>query len=931
MLRYVNLLFALTFAVSLWSAEPKSMTIVTDSATALSPQVDLIHDLFSRSEDDTISKKNSVELLEYLKKNGIVQEMIYSSDSSHVSVVPGIAVRDIVIRGAFPLFKSEIERVMTIGSGNFLTEERIQQQVELVTEKLESNGILKPIVKITPVELKKYPGLVNLLVQIDVEQYRKVNSVVYRGSDLYGDIRHGFTFHQWHYKTLAVLPRRYMQEEIRDDIRSLRDFYRFQGYGDVDVSLVDSVLESKPGDPHERVELQLTIEPGTAQRVTFGRLKPLKKRKIKEHFDISKKGNRNGATIKRGTVQMKKQLRSLGYASARVNVTDTTVVRGKRYPWECKYFTVSVEPGTRTAIDSISFKGNTRFKEQELVAVMLTREGRMRKRKSRGTYSPRIFKKDLEQIEKLYKSQGYLTADVHSVVKPTGDSLEQRVAIVVEIDEGPQTRVAQFNIAGIPEGLDSLRDSLLSVAANREDSLFLPLEVFNDRIRMVTKIKQMGFPFAEVNEREEYNEDSTEVTLTYKVNPYHSAIVGNVIYWGNFATKKKLLDRTIEIVTGEPFSLEKLNIGIKELRDLGIFNNVNYSIPDMEKRGDTLDIIVNLEEHKSINISGALGYETDKKVYVKASFLKNNLWGLNKSLLLEAGYSAIEKGGIITFTEPHLFNSDLVFSISVYGKVEHPENVSYTTNLFGNSYTLGYEWRDKVTLSLTTAYEAKRNDGVEGTSIDTSNGGETIVTDSLRHTLNFNPKTTLDGRDSFVRPKKGGVMNGSAKISKGLNVELDNYWKLELEGKYYFTIGQKVTTAFRMRYGMVRQYGENKYIPSDEMFLLGGTGSVRGYEENMLFFTDDRESRAGKYSYDGSIEIRPEIAPNIEIPIFFDFGSLGFENGIKAMESPRSSAGTGFRFLTPIGPIGLVYGWKLDRKESEKRPGAFHFSIGYTF
>ncbi|MEZ4550074.1 MAG: BamA/TamA family outer membrane protein [Desulfobacterales bacterium] len=43
----------------------------------------------------------------------------------------------------------------------------------------------------------------------------------------------------------------------------------------------------------------------------------------------------------------------------------------------------------------------------------------------------------------------------------------------------------------------------------------------------------------------------------------------------------------------------------------------------------------------------------------------------------------------------------------------------------------------------------------------------------------------------------------------------------------------------------------------------------------------------------------------------------------------RSSVGLALRYITPIGPIGGMYGWKLDRKP--EGPGAFHFAIGYTF
>ena len=47
-------------------------------------------------------------------------------------------------------------------------------------------------------------------------------------------------------------------------------------------------------------------------------------------------------------------------------------------------------------------------------------------------------------------------------------------------------------------------------------------------------------------------------------------------------------------------------------------------------------------------------------------------------------------------------------------------------------------------------------------------------------------------------------------------------------------------------------------------------------------------------------------------------------------KSFRPSAGAGLRYITPIGPIGFLYGFKLDR-EDEESLGRLHFSLGYTF
>ncbi len=86
----------------------------------------------------------------------------------------------------------------------------------------------------------------------------------------------------------------------------------------------------------------------------------------------------------------------------------------------------------------------------------------------------------------------------------------------------------------------------------------------------------------------------------------------------------------------------------------------------------------------------------------------------------------------------------------------------------------------------------------------------------------------------------------------------------------------------------------------------------------------------GKKSLNGSVEARIAIGSSWELPLFVDVGWLGGiqEPGIES--DVRVTAGTGLRYITPIGPLGILYGYKLDRQPGEAA-GAFHFSLGYTF
>jgi outer membrane protein assembly factor BamA len=85
----------------------------------------------------------------------------------------------------------------------------------------------------------------------------------------------------------------------------------------------------------------------------------------------------------------------------------------------------------------------------------------------------------------------------------------------------------------------------------------------------------------------------------------------------------------------------------------------------------------------------------------------------------------------------------------------------------------------------------------------------------------------------------------------------------------------------------------------------------------------------------------------LQFPLVFRMGGVGFVDGgglylqkcpsgqglqncAINLENFRRSAGLGVRYVTPVGPISLEYGFKLDRRIDESI-GEVHFSIGTIF
>jgi outer membrane protein insertion porin family len=77
-------------------------------------------------------------------------------------------------------------------------------------------------------------------------------------------------------------------------------------------------------------------------------------------------------------------------------------------------------------------------------------------------------------------------------------------------------------------------------------------------------------------------------------------------------------------------------------------------------------------------------------------------------------------------------------------------------------------------------------------------------------------------------------------------------------------------------------------------------------------------------------ELRVPLRSGLIGAVFVDAGSVWFANDPVNGFDLRKTSGLGLRYLTPVGPIGLDYAWKLDRREGE--PAAeWHFTIGAVF
>ncbi len=132
-----------------------------------------------------------------------------------------------------------------------------------------------------------------------------------------------------------------------------------------------------------------------------------------------------------------------------------------------------------------------------------------------------------------------------------------------------------------------------------------------------------------------------------------------------------------------------------------------------------------------------------------------------------------------------------------------------------------------------------------------------------------------------------------------------------------------------------RNCAPNLIIPVPERFFAGGTSTHRAFTRDNLgiypqTLNEDGIGVGGNVLLIGNAEWRIPVTGGFEVALFVDVGNTWADPKNVNLGEIRTGVGVGLHYLTPVGPLRLEYGLKLDRKPGEDA-GAFAFAVGYPF
>jgi outer membrane protein insertion porin family len=306
-----------------------------------------------------------------------------------------------------------------------------------------------------------------------------------------------------------------------------------------------------------------------------------------------------------------------------------------------------------------------------------------------------------------------------------------------------------------------------------------------------------------------------------------------------------------------------------------------------------------------------------------------NLFGTGRKISARVEGGAIERRYSLNYKEPRVFsyNADATIG-ATYFKTQASSFSEFDEEALVG--TVGVEKQFTPFWKGVFLYEYKDTDITNvksGVTLTDQDVGKLII-------ASVNPSLIRDTRDDPFNPASGSVHVATLRIgaqSLGSEVQLV---KLTHQSSRFFSPTPKTTLAISARAGGAKKFGETNIIPLSERFFSGGRSTVRGYAQNKLGI--EGATIIGSLPTGGNAllifneEFRISIFKSFGMVLFFDHGNIWREfNEIKLKEI-KSTTGIGFRYNTPIGPLRIDWGYKLDREEPESS-SEFHFMLGHAF
>ncbi len=585
-------------------------------------------------------------------------------------------------------------------------------------------------------------------------------------------------------------------------------------------------------------------------------------------------------------------------------------------------------------------------------------------------------------IEALYRSRGYaqVKVDVSETELNPVRAGEGQVKPIIAIREGPLALVGAIRFVGnttVPES------ELRGVIVSQTGTPYLQETAAADENNVLLHYYNLGFPAANVVLAPQRNEDGSRVDLEFRITEGPRTLVDHVIIVGNRHTDPQIIRRELRLRPGEPLGLEDRLESQRRLGALGLFRRV--SVQPLSHGDDaSLDVLVTVEEAPATSLgyggglevsrllrpTGPSGEAEERFEFAPRGFFdigRRNLWGKNRSvnLFTRVGLrpddSIDDPGGsrfgfadyrvIGTYRQPRLLGAN---EATVTGAIEQGVRSSFNFARKGVIADLTRRLAPGIRASIRYSFSWTKTFDKGVGEEDQTNIDRLFPQVRLSQ---FSGAISRDTRDDVVYPTRGSFLSAEGSVAaRSLGGQV-GFMKSYVQAFWFREVPNTKGTVFATRAalgladgfrrpapvvadgGAVVAPGDDfEDLPASERFFAGGDTTIRGFAQDTVG-APNTISASGFPNGGNAVLI---LNAELRLPAWKDFAPVVFVDGGNVFRRVsefdfgelRGAVGLGVRYISPVGPIRVDVGFKLDRRVLGGRledRREFHLSIGHAF
>ncbi|HVK60987.1 MAG TPA: outer membrane protein assembly factor BamA [Bdellovibrionales bacterium] len=665
----------------------------------------------------------------------------------------------------------------------------------------------------------------------------------------------------------------------------------------------------------------------------------------------------NMTKIREATEKIQKLYEDKGFFLARITPRIKTIQEG-----ESVSLKFEIQENEKVKVKRVTILGNEKIPDGKLKAAMQTQEGGFFSFVSgSGAYKQDAFDRDIQLLQYLYFNEGYVQIKVdRPQVYVTPD--KKGIYITVRVEEGNRFKVGNVDFAG--DLLFSNEDLFNSIHIE-EQEWYTHEILLKDLRELQAKYGDLGYAYANIIPRTRIREADREVDITFEIDKGNKVYFNRITVIGNSKTRDKVVRRELEIKEGELYNETRRRESLANVQRLGYFDDVQFNSSTPADGPDLMNLDIVVKERNTGSIQVGAGYSTYSSFIFNGQVNQTNLFGRGQKLGISIDLSGNQSLYNFNFTEPYFLDTEWSLGFDAY---QSQRKLSpYDETKKGGAVRVGHPLapylRGYIRYKLDSTeidLDDKLGDPdlypVSDAAHPDVKGDGNGITSSGTGTIEY------DRRNDRFSPTDGVFASGSLEYA-GLGGD-KRFTKGFFSGRFYKKIWSEVVFRNNLTYGFVRSNEPGDEPPFNELFLLGGANSLRGYDwfsvgkkklsrklqRCYADATPDKDScpRADGNPLSGDELDEKSMVPyggtqqafynlEFEFPLISEAGikgvvfyDVGNADDILTLSEYRMDFGFGFRWFSPIGPLRFEWGFPIDRQPDERAVN-FQFAIGSPF